>query len=54
MTDVQPTAEPSDPDDASDDRYPGGEKPLNADEEEPNVEPFAGDDDILSGHIGTD
>ncbi len=39
--------------DESVDHLPGdATKPLDADEEEPDIKPFAGDDDIASGQYG--
>ena len=51
MTTTPSNDSPLDPDESVD-HVPGDDaKPLNADEGEPAVEPFAGDDDILSGHL---
>jgi hypothetical protein len=57
MTDEQHGPSVSDPKDApiADERPgdgvdPDDRHPLKGDQEEPDVKPFAGDDDILSGH----
>lgn len=51
MTTTPSDDRPSDAD-QSIDHLPGDDaKPLDADEGEPAVEPYAGDDDILSGHL---